>query len=106
LDKFVETVFIPQYTRGEHGKRDPTYVEVTKALKRARHRGDHATARQLRKQQRSLPSGYPQDPDHRRLRYARYADDQLLEFTGPKAEAEQIKARLMTATFSGIPLKQ
>jgi group II intron reverse transcriptase/maturase len=74
LDTFVETVLIPQYTRGEHRKRNPTYVEVTKALQRARHRGDRATARQLRKQQRSLSSGDPHDPGYRRLRYARYAD--------------------------------
>jgi group II intron reverse transcriptase/maturase len=94
LDTFVETVLIPHYTRGEHRKRNPTYVEVTQALKRARSRGDRGRARQLRKQQRSLPSGDPHDPGYRRLRYARYADDQLLGFTGPKAEAEQIKTRL------------
>jgi len=34
------------------------------------------------------------DPGYRRLRYIRYADDHLLGFTGPKAEAEDIKARL------------
>ena len=34
------------------------------------------------------------DPGYRRLRYLRYADDHLLGFTGPKAEAEQIKARI------------
>ena len=34
------------------------------------------------------------DPGYRRLRYSRYADDHLLGFTGPKAEAEQIKAKL------------
>ena len=34
------------------------------------------------------------DPGYRRLRYIRYADDHILGFTGPKAEAEQIKARL------------
>jgi hypothetical protein len=38
--------------------------------------------------------GDPQDPRYRRLRYCRYADDTLLGFTGPKAEAEQIKSRL------------
>jgi group II intron reverse transcriptase/maturase len=105
LDTFVETVLIPQYTRGEHRKRNPTYVEVTKALQRARHRGDRATARQLRKQQRSLPSGDPHDPGYRRLRYARYADDQLLGFTGPKAEAEQIKKRLTTFLHNTLKLE-
>ena len=34
------------------------------------------------------------DPGYRRLFYCRYADDQLLGFIGPKAEAEQIKAEL------------
>ena len=94
LDRYVETELIPQYTRGEVRKPNPTYVEVRNALKRARSRGDRVTVRQLRKQQRSLPSGDPQDPGYRRLRYARYADDQLFGFAGPKAEAEQIKARL------------
>ena len=42
----------------------------------------------------ACPAGIPEDPGYRRLRYVRYADDHLLGFTGPKAEAEQIKARL------------
>jgi hypothetical protein len=42
----------------------------------------------------TLPSSDPQDPAYRRLRYVRYADDTLLGFIGPKAEAEEIKARL------------
>ena len=94
MDTFVETVLIPQYTRGAHRKPNPTYVEVRNALRRTRYRGDRAAARQLRKQRRGLPKGDPRDPDYRRLRYVRYADDQLLGFTGPKAEAEQIKTRL------------
>jgi hypothetical protein len=67
---------------------------VTDRIGSARKRGDRAAVRELRKQQRSLPSRDPQDPGFRRLRYCRYADDHLLGFTGPKAEAEQIKARL------------
>jgi hypothetical protein len=34
------------------------------------------------------------DPEYRRLRYVRYADDTLIGFAGPKAEAEEIKQRL------------
>ena len=34
------------------------------------------------------------DPGYRRLKYTRYADDHILGFIGPKAEAEEIKARL------------
>ena len=46
------------------------------------------------KQRRRLPVRDPRDPGYRRLRYCRYADDHLLGFIGPKAEAEEIKDQL------------
>ena len=61
---------------------------------RARARGDRDQARDSRRQLRRLPSRDPQDPGYRRLRYSRYADDHLLGFIGPKAEAEAIKNQL------------
>jgi hypothetical protein len=64
------------------------------AAVRARKRGLRTVARELRKQQRTIPSKDPYDPGYRRLRYCRYADDTLLGFAGPKAEAEQIKQHL------------
>ena len=94
LDKFAETVLIPEYTRGVHRKNNPAYFKMTRAIGRARKSGDRAAARELRKQRRGLPSKDPRDPGYRRLRYIRYADDHLLGFTGPRAEAEQVKARL------------
>ena len=62
----------------------------------ARRRGDRETVRALRRETRQLPSVDPQDPGYRRLRYSRYADDHILGFTGPKAEAEAIKDQLAT----------
>jgi ABC-type dipeptide/oligopeptide/nickel transport system ATPase component len=94
LDVFVETVLMPQYNRGGRRARSPAYLEVAAALTRARRRGDRNQVRQLRQRMRSLPSVDPQDPGYRRLRYVRYADDTLLGFAGPKAEAEEIKQRL------------
>ena len=94
LDNFAETVLIPEYTRGGARKANPAYRKIADAIRRARKRGDRAAVRELRKQQRSLPSRDTQDPGYRRLRYIRYADDHLFGFAGPKAEAEQIKARL------------
>ena len=94
LDTFVETVLIPQHTRGASRIPNPAYARARMAAVRARKRGDLAAAREMRKQQRSLPSVDPRDPGYRRLRYCRYADDTLLGFTGPKAEAEQIRQRL------------
>jgi group II intron reverse transcriptase/maturase len=103
LDRFVETVLIPQYTRGRIRKPDTAYFRVRGARDRAHRRGQHDLARQLRQQLRAMPSGDPNDPGFRRLRYCRYADDTLLGFIGPKAEAAEIKQRL--ATFLRDELK-
>src|SRR6266446_7657603 len=94
LDEFVEQELIPQYARGTSRKDNPEYKRMQRQLAAARRHGDRAAARDLGKQLRRLPSKDPMDPGYRRLRYLRYADDVLLGFTGPKAEAEQIKARL------------
>jgi Type II intron maturase/Reverse transcriptase (RNA-dependent DNA polymerase)/AI2M/AI1M-like, HNH endonuclease len=94
LDTFVESELIPQYTRGASRAKNPAYQQMRNRLSAARKRGDRAEARNLRRQARRLPAGDPVDPGFRRLRYCRYADDHLLGFIGPRAEAEQIKARL------------
>jgi len=52
---------------------------------------------------RQYPSQDPNDPEYRRLRYIRYADDFLLGFAGPKTEAEEIKEKI--TTFLGTELK-
>jgi group II intron reverse transcriptase/maturase len=105
LDKFVETVLIPEYTRGIRRRCNPAYNKVRSAHARARSDGDRAAVRALRKQQRSLPTLDPQDPGYRRLRYTRYADDILLGFAGPKAEAEEIKRRLARFLRDGLKLE-
>ena len=101
LDRYVETVLIPQCTQGKVRTKNPDYQKVENEIKRIRQ--NHARRKEntetaevhaLRKQLRELPAGDPKDPGYRRLRYIRYADDHLLGFIGPKAEAEQIKQRL------------
>jgi group II intron reverse transcriptase/maturase len=94
LDKFIEQELIPQYTRGASRRPNPAYRATENELKRVRRRGDRAGARNLKRRLHSLPSGDPLDPGYRRLQYLRYADDHLLGFIGPKAEAEQIKAKV------------
>jgi group II intron reverse transcriptase/maturase len=94
LDELVERELIPQYTRGASRARNPEYMRIRSRRDKARRLGDRAAARELTRQMRTLPSVDPMDPRYRRLRYIRYADDHLLGFTGPKAEAEQIKAEL------------
>jgi group II intron reverse transcriptase/maturase len=94
LDKYVERELIPQYTRGNARRKYPEYERTRRQLEQALRRGDRAAARDLLRRLRALPSRDPMDPGFRRLFYCRYADDHLLGFIGPKAGAEEIKAKL------------
>jgi group II intron reverse transcriptase/maturase len=94
LDKFVETVLIPKYSRG--AKRTPNY-EYHRLIARSRQlrkKGKVEEAKALRRQAQQMPTQDPDDPNYRRLRYVRYADDFLLGFVGPRSEAEEIKQQL------------
>ena len=94
LDKYVEQRLVPAYTRGEARKPNAIYENIKLKAYRARKEGRTEDAKLLRQRQQQLPSLDPNDPDFRRLRYARYADDFLLGFNGPKEEAEEIKHKL------------
>jgi len=94
LDKFIEAELLPAYTRGKTRRWDTRYKSLVNKVDRARRQGRHDEARALLKRAQRLPSHDTHDPAYRRLHYVRYADDSLLGFTGPKAEAEEIKRRL------------
>ena len=103
LDKFVETVLIPTYTRGTARSPNPEWRALRSRRQYHQRVGHHQLVVQLRKQMQQLPCGDPYDAGYRRLRYVRYADDFVLGFIGPKAEAEQTKESL--ATFLRDSLK-
>ncbi len=94
LDKYVESVLIPAYTRGRRRKTNPPYVAYTYAASKARKEGDLEKARQLKQLAQTMPSRDPNDPNFRRLWYVRYADDFLLGFVGTKSEAIKIKQQI------------
>jgi group II intron reverse transcriptase/maturase len=94
LDKLVENVLIPQYSRGRRRKINPEYDKLRKDSRNQRRKGNTEKAEELRKQSQTLPSVMTNDPDYRRLKYVRYADDFVLGFVGPRSEAEEIKQQL------------
>ena len=107
FDKWVETALIPEFTRGERQKANPAYNKITHLLDNMRKRGN-SNAKEIKalvKQRRSLPSVNTRDATYRRLWYARYADDFILGFTGPKAEAEEIKRKLKCWLQDNLKLK-
>jgi Type II intron maturase len=85
---------MPQFNTGECRKRSKAYIRVQHAALRKKKTGQWKEAKALRKRQQQLPYYDTTDPDYRRLRYLRYADDILLGFAGPHAEAEEIKRQL------------
>lgn len=94
LDTFVESVLMPTYTRGEARKPNPAYRSLLDRAGYLRRTGRVEEGRLLRQQAQQLPSRVLDDPEYRRLKYIRYADDFLLGFVGPRHEAEGIKQQL------------
>ena len=94
LDQYVEKVLMPAYTRGKKRAENPEYQTLRDKIAYRKKTGQKAEYRQLRKQLQELPSKAPADPDYRRLRYVRYADDFLLGYSGPRQEAEEIRQNI------------
>lgn len=94
LDAYIEDMLIPQYTRGKKRADNREYGNLAYAIKCARNTGDQKRVQELELQRRKLPSQDVHDPNFRRLKYIRYADDFILSFIGTKSEAEEIKAAI------------
>ena len=105
LDHYVTEHLLPVYNRGERRKANPEYVALSQQIKRAQQSGDLAAMRTLRRRRRACPAVQTHDPAYRRLRYCRYADDLLLGFSGPKAEAEAIKQQLAAFLHDTLKLQ-
>ncbi len=75
LDKYVEDTLLPAGNRGAKRNPDPTYTKLTMRAAYLRRCGRQEEALVLRKQAQHLQSKATDDPEFRRLRYVRYADD-------------------------------
>ena len=94
LDVYIEDVLIPQYTRGKMRAYNQEYDRLGKHITAARKAGNKEWVQELELHRRELPSRDVYDPNFRRLKYIRYADDFILSFIGTKLEAEEIKAAI------------
>jgi len=94
LDKFVNEELIPEYNRGKRRKHNPEYIALTQKIRKAKDTKNFELQKLLKKKRNKLPSKDTQDKNYRRLKYVRYADDFLLGFIGPIAEAQVIKEKI------------
>ena len=103
LDEYVETHLMRDYNYGKGRATNPEYRRALSQAAALKRQGMHEEAKRVRQYAQTLPSHQPDDPQYRRLRYVRYADDFLLGFDGPKDEAKEIREKLRT--FLGDKLK-
>ena len=96
LDEFVERELIPQYTRGNSRQAQPRIPRGCRRRQTARAaaRGPGGSPGPGAADAAPSPAATRWTPDTGACKYLRYADDHILGFIGPKAEAEEIKARL------------
>jgi group II intron reverse transcriptase/maturase len=105
LDEYVENILRPKSTRGKVRRTSPAYNQHTKAMLRAKQIGDAELWKRLKLEQRSIPVTKHDDDKFRRLTYVRYADDFILSFCGPKAEAEDIKSQIRDFLRNALKLE-
>ncbi len=105
LDKYVETALIPENTKGQKRRPNPKYQRLVRQRRKYRQQGDTQRIRDLTAEIRQLPSRDPIDPNFRRIRYVRYADDFLIGYIGSKQEAVQIKEQLTTFLRDNLKLE-
>jgi group II intron reverse transcriptase/maturase len=94
LDQFFENHLQPRYTRGEKRKANAEYARLNARSHHFFKSGEIDRAKELKRQIRHMPTLDPMDDEYRRLQYVRYADDFLIAFIGPKAEARAIRKEL------------
>jgi hypothetical protein len=75
LDKFVEQTLLPEFNRGKQRTLSVEYNRLNATAHHRQQTGHQAEARALREPLKQLPVRDPNDPEYRRLRYIRYADD-------------------------------
>lgn len=107
LDKYVEQ-YIESYNKGDKRIHNLTYHNLASKInhRKSKNKHDWATLSEVEKKVRlkELKFLYKElqghdskdlfDPNYRRLKYVRYADDFILGVIGSKKEAEQIKQDL------------
>lgn len=89
---------IAEFNKGKVRREDKAYRSVRhrmeRAKKKARQTGDWTAYKTLRQKRLSMPASDHQDPNFRRMYYARYADDFLVGIIGSKADAIAVKSWL------------
>jgi hypothetical protein len=115
LDVFAESL-IQDHTKGKERQMNKDYksmsYEIAVLTKEIQRESLDSPERKFlleekhdwQRQRVKISSQDQHDPDFRRLRYCRYADDFVLGFIGPKTEAEEIMRKIETFLYDTLKL--
>lgn len=84
FDRYMQRVML-RLNKGKRRRANLEYQRLANRAYRARKRGDLKTAKLYSSLTRQLDSKDPMDPEYRRIRYVRFADDFLIGVIGPKS---------------------
>ncbi len=94
LDSFMERI-IEMDTTGDYRRQNPDYAKARYQYKKAvRNGNDLKTVKHLKYEMENLPSGDRYDPNFRKVKYVRYADDFLIGLIAPKSYAVDLKQKI------------
>ena len=94
LDRLMENI-IKIDTTGGYRRQNPNYAKARYLYRKAVNKGsDTKTIKHLKYAMENLPSSDRYDPDFRRVKYVRYADDFLIGVIAPKTYAVDLKQKI------------
>ena len=102
-----------EFTKGKGRKMNSEYIYLARQKRYTRQKIDQtgkrpeliAGLKSLDRIQKTLPSSDQHDPDYKRLRYCRYADDFILGVIGTKDEAREIMEKVKDFLDSKLNLQ-
>ncbi len=104
LDRFMESI-IDRDTKGKYRKQNPEYAQVRYQLNKAKLNNDVTNIKSLTLKLRALSSTDVMDPNFRRVKYVRYADDFLIGTISDKQYAKQLKLEIKQFLIEVLHLK-
>lgn len=80
-----------EYNSGEKRRPNPEYVKLNSKRRYIRNISER---KEILREMRRIMASDPMDPNFKRLKYVRYADDFVILIIGPLGDAEKIKQRI------------
>jgi hypothetical protein len=94
FDEYVEDHLIPEYPKGKERAINPEYRRLSYERATAKKEKRIDDWKRIGQDMMAISSTVPNDPNSRRLKYGRAADDSLLGYLGTEQEAHEIKEKI------------